>query len=79
MHTKQRFNKKSSFIFYFTSSLQFEGFSVYFHVGKLSYVKNGIEPDNIGLVALTIYDTTNTKNFDHTKDPQVTVGDYGEY
>ena len=50
-----------------------------YSISGLYYVKNGIEPDNIGLVALTIYDTTNTKNFDHTKDPQVTVGDYGEY
>ena len=50
-----------------------------YSISGLYYVENGIEPDNIGLVALTIFDTTNTKNFDHTNDPQVIVGDYGEY
>ena len=43
------------------------------------YIKNGIEPDNEGLVALTIYDETNTEGLDPTNYPQVTVGDYGKY
>ena len=50
-----------------------------YYISGLYYVKNGIEPDNIGLAALTIFDTTNAKNSDYNKEPQVIVGDYGEY
>ena len=50
-----------------------------YYISALYYIKNGIEPDNEGLVALTIYDETNTEGLDPTNYPQVTVGDYGKY
>ena len=50
-----------------------------YSISGLYYIKNRIEPDNIGLVAFTIYDATNTKDYNPDEAPQVTVGDYGEY
>ena len=43
------------------------------------YIKNGIEPDNIGLEFITIYDDTNANDSDLADCPKITVGENGEY
>ena len=43
------------------------------------YIKNGIEPDNIGLEFITIYDDTNANDSDLADCPKITVGENGKY